>query len=251
MIIATEALKLEACTGAEACSRALLGASFPLRRRCFTSLFPHSVVRAWSHPVSHGQCLALARHWAPAAPRQSQGHSQCRGTAQGANLETAPAKAESELLGLDICQIKKKNEPTSSHQGHTIKTLQIQNIQYPRSSFLKRGWNLGYFTDNRGVLFQNTKRVRERHSSLQVEPEKRSPGLPHKNLLCPFPAQPFTCPHPQCKKMQRFFSVQLSWAKQFVCYCWAYCIWICVTIKWTHFDQIFLEESPCLLDLFS
>lgn len=161
MVIATEALKLEACGGAGACSGVFAWSGLSAQAEMFH--LPFSLfcgARAWSHPMSRWQLPALARHGGPTAPRQLRGHSRGRGPAQGANLETVPAKAESESLGLHICQKKKKsqqNEPTSSRQWRMMRTLQMQNIQYPCSSFLKRAWNLGSFTGNQCVLFQRPK----------------------------------------------------------------------------------------------
>lgn len=61
-------------------------------------------------------------------------------------------------------------------------------------------------------------------------------------------SSPTLCLHPKFRTTQHF-AAQLSRAKQPVCYWWADQIQVSAIIKGTNFDQIFLGESPCLLDL--
>lgn len=185
-----EALKFEACTEAKLAWGCLLGVGFLLRQRFFTSLFPSFVIRASSHPI------CSAKVWAPRALQQWQGHSQCRGTAQGTNLETVSAKAEGELLKLDICQIKKKRRLPAHIRD--IRDAQSKLCKFKTSS-LRRGWNLGCFTDSWCVWFQNTKGVREGHSSLQLEPQSTALDILIK--ICPELHMP---PHRVQKKYHIF-----------------------------------------------
>ena len=171
--------------------------------------------RAWSRPVSRWQHPALARQRAPVAPWQLWGHSRCRGTAQGANLETVPAKAERELLGL--CYLPGKKKKTKPQQNRMSLPAYISDlwsklckVKYPVFMLLSKE-SLEF-----GLFRRGQKKVRPGHS-LHLEPKKCSPGLPHKNLLCRFPTQPFTCHHSECKKIQHFFSAQLSRAKWLAC----------------------------------
>lgn len=117
--------------------------------------------RAWSHPISRWQLPALARHRGPTAPQQLY-----RGTAEAGEQpreQTLKQYLQRQRVNYwDSIFAKKKkksqqNKPTSSRQWRMIRTLQMQNIQYPCSSFLKRAWSLGSSTGNQCVLFQRPK----------------------------------------------------------------------------------------------
>lgn len=175
-----EALKFEACTEAKLAWGSLLGVGFLLRQRCFTSLFPSPVIRASSHRI------CFAKVWAPRALQQWQGHSQCRWTAQGTNLETVSAKAEGELLGLDICQIKKKKKVSCQLTLGTLGThnQNSANSKHPVFTvfFSTERVKFGLFHKQLVCVISKHQRSQRGALIIAARAPKCSPGHPHKNL---------------------------------------------------------------------
>lgn len=140
-------------------------------------------------------------------------HHSDRKTAQGADLETV---LQSELLGLSICQINKlifKKYPASSHQGWTIRTLQIQNSQYSQSSFLKRGGNVGIWVVSQTIgvcYFWDQKKERGTHCIQTLA----SAALDFLIKICFSPFQPHPSHAPSQSAQRYSISFLLSFPEQ-------------------------------------